>query len=199
MGRSDTMSTRERLLTSGAILIADRGFNGVSVREICKHAETSMNMIHHYFGSKDGLLAAIVEQFSSEVFAVPIQLLSRPPLTKEDFQSRVEMLFESTLQAFIDQREVMMVVVREQSDPPALPEYMARLSSFLDQAKEMGFVRKELDSEMITGFMLDRILNQVQLAPWIKRNYGSDLLNDLEYRRRWCEANLDVFVNGISP
>lgn len=169
------------------------------MREVCKHANTSLNMIHHYFGSKVGLLNAIVEQYSSEVFAIPMRLLEKPARSKEDFQSRIELLFETTLDAYIEQREVMMVVVREQADPGALPQYMARFAEFLEQAKTKGFVRKALDSDMITGFILDRILNQVQFAPWIKRNYGIDLLTDAEYKKRWCKSNLDVFVNGIMP
>ena len=36
---------------------------------------------------------------------------------------------------------------------------------------EKGFVRDEVDADMITGFFLD--LNQNQFAPWIKRNYGT--------------------------
>jgi hypothetical protein len=90
------------------------------------------------------------------------------------------------------------VVLREQADPEALPEYMSRFTSFLERAKENGFVRAEIDPEMITGFFLDRILNQVQLAPWIKRNYGTDLLSDPGYKQRWCQSNLDVFINGIA-
>jgi AcrR family transcriptional regulator len=199
VGESTQPSTRSRLLTSGAYLIAEKGFGGVSVREICAHAETSMNMIHHYFGSKQGLLDAIVEQFSSGVFAVPMRLLEKEPRSQEDFLSRIELLFESTLDAYIEHRSVLMVVIREQADPEALPEYMARFASFLDRAKEMGFVREEIDSDMITGFLLDRILNQVQLAPWIKRNYGTDVLSDSEYKQRWCRSNLDVFVNGMVP
>jgi AcrR family transcriptional regulator len=199
VGESTHPSTRSRLLTSGARLIAEKGFDGVSVREICAHAGTSMNMIHYYFGNKQGLLDAIVEQFSSGVFAVPMRLLEKDPRSQEDFLSRIELLFESTLDAYIEHRSVLMVVVREQADPEALPEYMARFANFLDRAKEMGFVREEVDSEMITGFLLDRILNQVQLAPWIKRNYGTDLLSDPEYKQRWCRSNLDVFMNGIVP
>jgi AcrR family transcriptional regulator len=197
MGSSENSSTRDRLLRSGALLFAEKGFGGVSVREVCKHADTSMNMIHHYFGSKAGLLEAIVEQFSSGVFALPTRLLEKPPRSKEEFQSRIEMLFDATLDAYIENRDVMMVVVREQADPEALPEYMARFAAFLEQAKKKGYVRKELDSEMLTGFFLDRILNQVQLAPWIKRNYGTDLLTDAKYRRRWSDANLDIFLHGI--
>ncbi len=177
--------------------MAEKGFSGVSVREICKHAGTSINMIHHYFGSKAGLLDAIVEQFSSEVFAIPMRLLEKPARSKEDFLSRLELLFETTLDAYIEQRSVALVVVREQADPEALPQYMARFISFLEDAKRKGYVREQLHTEMVTGFLLDRILNQVQLAPWIQRNYGTDLLNDAGYKRRWCEANLDVFLHGI--
>jgi AcrR family transcriptional regulator len=199
MGRSPDESTRDRLLRSGTLLFGEKGFSGVSVREVCEHANTSMNMIHHYFGSKAGLLDAIVEQFSSGVFAVPMRLLDLPPRSIEEFQSRMEMLFEATVDAYIQHRDVLMVVVREQADPGALPEFIAQLAQFLEQAKDMGFVRKALDSEMITGFMLDRILNQVQFAPWITRNYGTDLLTDAAYKKRWCKSNLDVFVNGIMP
>ncbi len=197
MKKPDEIPTRERLLTSGAFLFAEKGFNGTSVRKVCEHANTSLNMVHHYFGSKAGLLDAIVEQFSSGVFLVPIRLLDKPLRSKDDFLSRIEMLFEATLDAYIEHRSVLLVVIREQADPKALPEFMSRFTQFLNQAKKMGYVREELHTDMVMGFLLDRIYSQVQLAPWIKRNYGTDLLGDPEYKKKWCEANIDVFVNGI--
>jgi AcrR family transcriptional regulator len=191
-------STRSRLLASGSQLMADKGFDGASVREICSLAGTSSNMVHHYFGSKRGLLDAIVEQFSSGVFALPMRLLDKDPQSEPEFLTIIQLLFESTLDAFIEHRSVMLVVIREQADPEALPEYMKRFAAFLERAKENGFVRDEVETDMITGFFLDRILNQVQLAPWINRNYGTDLLSDPEYKRRWCQSNLDVLLNGIA-
>ena len=195
--KSAEIPAKDRLLLSGALLFGQKGFEGVSVREICKHANTSMNMIHHYFESKDGLLQSIVEQFSDQVFVVPLKLLQKPPKSKEDFHSRMEMLFEATLDAYIDQRDLLMVIIREQADPEALTEYVNKFAAFLDSAKKSGYVRKEIDSSMITGIMLDRILNQVQFAPWIKRKHGVDLLTDDAYRQRWCESNLEVFLNGM--
>lgn len=199
MSQAPNEPARARLLASGARLIAEKGYDGASVRDICTDAGTSNNMIHHYFGSKEGLLNAIVEQFSSGVFETPRRLIERDPRSREDFISRMELLFETTLDAYIEHREVFLVVVREQADPQALPEFMAAFADFLDRAKQHGFVREALDSEMVTGFFLDRILNQVQLAPWIKRNFGTDLLTDSDYKQRWCQANLDVFLNGITP
>lgn len=197
MTEAALLPPRDRLLMSGARLMAEGGFEGVSVRDICTDAGTSNNMVHHYFGSKQGLLDAIVDEFSSEVFAIPMRLLDKELKSKEEFLSILELLFETTLEAYIEHRSVMMVVVREQADPEALPEYMGSVAAFLEQAKAKGFVRKGVDTDMITGFFLDRILNQVQFAPWIKRNYGTDLLSDPEYRRQWCESNLDVLLNGI--
>ena len=86
----------------------------------------------------------------------------------------------------------------EQADPPALTEYMTRFTEFLDHGKKKGFVRKELDTQMVTGAMLDRISNQVQFAPWVKRNYGTDL-SDPAYKKRWCASNLDLFLHGMLP
>ncbi len=197
MEKTANLSTKDTLLKSGAILIAEKGYNGVSVREICTHANTSINMIHHYFKSKEGLLKAIVQQFGLNVFAVPMRLLDKSPKSKEEFQSRIEMLFESTLDAYLQERVLLMVILREQPNPPALVEYMERFSKFIEQAKEKGFVRSELDSEMVTGFLLDRILNQVQFAPWLKKIYGFDLHGDPEYKERWCASNLDLFLYGM--
>ncbi len=192
-------STRDRLIASGTALFAERGFSGASVREICRHAETSMNMIHHYFDSKEGLLAAILEGFTERTFVVPMRLMQRQPRSKEDFRSRIEMLFEAALEAYLEHRLVAMVAIREQVPLPAAVEFTGRFSAFLQEAKVGGFVRQELDAAMVSGFMLDRILNQVLFAPWIKQAHGLDLVADAEYRRRWCASNIDLFLHGLVP
>jgi hypothetical protein len=108
------------------------------------------------------------------------------------------LLFETTLEAYIERGSVMLVVVREQADPEALPEYEKRVAAFIEQAKDEGFVRNDVDSDMVPGLFLDRILNQVQFAPWIKRNYGTDV-SDAAYRQQWSRSNLDIILNGIVP
>ncbi|MFT7624422.1 MAG: AcrR family transcriptional regulator, partial [Myxococcota bacterium] len=120
MPESVATPTRERLLTSGALLFAEKGFDGVSVRAICKHAQTSNNMVHHYFKSKAGLREAIIEQFSLAVFAVPMRLLATPARSADDFAARMEMLFATIVEAYMEHRTILMVVTREQADLPAL-------------------------------------------------------------------------------
>jgi AcrR family transcriptional regulator len=47
--------TRARLLAEAARLFADRGFNGVTVREICRAARANVAAINYHFGDKAGL------------------------------------------------------------------------------------------------------------------------------------------------
>ncbi len=197
MNSEQDVGTKERLLMSGATLFAEKGFAGVSVRQICLHANTSANMIHHFYNSKDGLLKAIIEQFGIGVFSVPLKILCKTPNSREAFAIQMSLLFETTLEAYIEYRPLLMVAIREQANPEGLIHYSEAFIKFIEQAKTLGYVRKELDSAMITGFLLDRILNQVQFAPWMKNQNGQDVMNDADYRQQWCEANLDLFMNGF--
>ncbi|MBJ6724132.1 TetR/AcrR family transcriptional regulator [Geomesophilobacter sediminis] len=53
---------RSKLLEVGTKLFAERGLNGVSIRELSQAAGTSISMISYHFGSKEGLYSAVLEQ-----------------------------------------------------------------------------------------------------------------------------------------
>lgn len=188
--------TLQRLLSCGAAVFAERGYEGGSTREICARANTSNNMVHHYFGNKAGLLDAIVEQFGAQILALPMRLLATPAKSQDDFVSRIEMLFGATIEACLEHRDLLKVVVREDASPPALGDYTDTFVKFLEHAKQQGLVRKGLDPTMVTGAILDRIINQVLYIPGIKGAYGVDV-TDPKYRERWCASNVDFFVHGM--
>jgi AcrR family transcriptional regulator len=54
-GGSDT---RQEILTAAGGLFAEVGFERTTMREVAARAEVDPALIHHYFGNKDGLLAA---------------------------------------------------------------------------------------------------------------------------------------------
>ena len=188
---------RDRLIEAAAELFAEKSFGGVSVREICKKAGTGINMIHHYFGNKEGLLDAIIKQFDVNVYAVPMRLLASPAKSRDDLSARIELVFETTLEACLAERPLLIVALREQAELQTLLAFQDRLVSFLEEAKGVGLVRESLDCAMISGAMLDRIISQVQFAPWIKKTSGVDIANDAAYRRDWSRASVDLFLNGI--
>lgn len=56
---------RNKLMEVGTRLFAERGLNGVSIRELSQTAGVSISMISYYFGGKEGLYDAVLrEQFA---------------------------------------------------------------------------------------------------------------------------------------
>lgn len=73
--------TRERLIDAGRELFLQRGYAETGVRAIAQRAFCNVSLIKHYFGSKDGLLRAIVLEGITAVGDEVRAILSRdsPP------------------------------------------------------------------------------------------------------------------------
>ena len=188
---------RERLLRAGASVFADKGYEGGTVREICELARTSPNMIHHYFGSKQLLYYEVLSLFSERILEVPIRIISQPPQSRENLIARLEIFIGETLEALTADPDLYRTIVRERVIVDAIEVYNAELVKFLELGKKAGIVRPGLDSEMLTGMILDRLGNQILYATWIDEISGANILNDVSYRDRWLRANIDILLHGI--
>jgi TetR/AcrR family transcriptional regulator len=58
----EELSSEERILESAEHLFADRGYNGVSIRDISTKAEVNSALISYYFGGKTGLYKAVLKK-----------------------------------------------------------------------------------------------------------------------------------------
>ncbi|MEV0408113.1 TetR family transcriptional regulator [Actinoallomurus sp. NPDC050550] len=58
----ETRTTRERLIDSAVRLFGQRGIEGTSLRALTEAARTNIAAVNYHFGSKDGLLRAVIEQ-----------------------------------------------------------------------------------------------------------------------------------------
>lgn len=61
------MDGRERLLTAARALFVERGYDAVGTQEIVERAGVTKPSLYHHFGSKRGLLDAVVEQVGAEL------------------------------------------------------------------------------------------------------------------------------------
>lgn len=53
---------KERIREAALMLFAERGFHAVSVRDICRDADTTLPMVYYYYGNKKGLHDALLEE-----------------------------------------------------------------------------------------------------------------------------------------
>lgn len=64
---ADAEATRQRILGAAVRLVSLRGVDGTTVRDIAAEAHVSLATVLHYYGSKDGLYASVVEAMDKEI------------------------------------------------------------------------------------------------------------------------------------
>ncbi len=80
---------RSALIAAATPLFAAKGFNGVSVREVAAAAGVNISMISYYFGGKEKLYAAVLnEQFAPLQQVAEIQQMNTDPLKKFELYVR---------------------------------------------------------------------------------------------------------------
>ena len=94
----DDKATKEIIFAAAARLFADKGFNGVSMREISEQSNVSKPTIYYYFGSKEGIYHQLVDTGIAHIYAI-LEETSRLPISAK------EKLIYLTKRIFIQTRE----------------------------------------------------------------------------------------------
>jgi AcrR family transcriptional regulator len=61
-------ATRERIIAAADEVLAERGYAGTSISSICERAGVSATSVYWHFGSKAGLLEALLRQHGADHF-----------------------------------------------------------------------------------------------------------------------------------
>lgn len=73
------MENKEKILACALSLFVKYGYDGVGVQEICEAAGITKPTLYYYFGSKNGLLEALLEKYFSELLPAVRQAASTAP------------------------------------------------------------------------------------------------------------------------
>jgi len=69
--------TKEQIIKAAIDLFSTKGFNGTSIRAIASATGMTISIIYHYFGSKEGLMVAILERSSKRLLETLQQISKR--------------------------------------------------------------------------------------------------------------------------
>jgi AcrR family transcriptional regulator len=53
--------TRERIITAASKILAEKGYDATTLREIAREAQAGPGLVHYYFGGKDALLVEVLQ------------------------------------------------------------------------------------------------------------------------------------------
>lgn len=133
-------ATRERLLQAAENLFADRGYNGVSMRDIATHAKVNLAAAGYHFGSKENLFVeSIMRQMRplNERRLAALDTLEarpKPPALSEVLDAFARVLVETAVsdpetgyrlhrslsRAFAESDEIARTVFRKEMLPAAM-------------------------------------------------------------------------------
>ncbi|MEW2357093.1 helix-turn-helix domain-containing protein [Spirillospora sp. NPDC029432] len=77
MADDDSLTTRARLLAAAERLFMEKGADQVSVRAVNAAAGLNPGAVHYHFGSREGLVAALLEQELLPLWADRLESLAR--------------------------------------------------------------------------------------------------------------------------
>jgi len=130
-----TEQTRDRLLNAAREVFSQQGFQGATVREICRRAETNVAAVNYHFGSKDGLLAEALNFIQLKALQIANVKADACP------EARLHLFIRDFMMMLLDENNPSsqcQIMARELADPtPALDkivrEAIAPLHKFLGE------------------------------------------------------------------
>lgn len=105
----DAGEAQRRLLAAAKLEFARDGLTGARVDAIAKRAKINKRMIYHYFGSKEGLFTAVLEEAWSDIRGAEQRLM----LDELEPAAALAMLVRFTWQYYLDNPEFLTLVNSE--------------------------------------------------------------------------------------
>lgn len=120
-----TPLTRDRVLAEAARLFAERGFNKVTVREICIAAKANVASVNYHFGDKIGLYTEIVQQGLGAMGEEPRKPAESGGAPEARLGAFVKEMLEQLLAPGQDSH-VQQLLMHEMADPTPMFEHIAK-------------------------------------------------------------------------
>ncbi len=122
--QSDDKSTRQNLLETAGQIIAEKGFDRATGKEICDQARANVAAINYYFGGMEGLYHAILHE--APLKFVSVEAVTAAIADKHDAKAKLEAVIGLMVGALTAQEQeqsswALRVMAREMIAPsPAL-------------------------------------------------------------------------------
>lgn len=189
--RSET--TRQKILEAARAEFGDRGIEAATTRGIAERAGCNEVTVFRHFESKQGLLAAVVQETSEEFRSVCECGGGFSGDLMVDLE-RFAMVYTRSLEqcegmcrALIGESRRRPLLCKELIGDVLKP-YHQSIARYLERRKEEGLVRSDVD-----GMAFAEILTSSLMGGLLRRSSGLS-----EYDRdEWIRASITLFVRGL--
>ena len=189
----DPEATRETVLVAAERLFAERGFANTSLRDISAASGVSHPLIHHHFGSKEGLYQAVkrrlVESYA-ERFPHAARAVNRPLNLGSELRR---------LMSYIGDNPLLLRLcawTRLEGDRqvwPGEPDIFETIRRRIEVSQRRKLIREDLDPSYLTIMLLGVVFFWLDNREHFAHRFGAEI-NDKDYLKQVVEI-LDRGMN----
>jgi AcrR family transcriptional regulator len=189
------IDTKEKIFMVAAHLFAQKGYNGVSMREISNESGVTKPTIYYYFGSKQGIYAQLLRHGFEQVIDNFNDILS----LNVSFKEKLERVLKNDLQLCIEHPEFIKffmtlsmqvernpIIDKLNNERAKIEDLFVRL---LSDAAQSGEINSELNPEIAVNIISGTFSYYV----WQQLNKKEKLVTD-----QLAETIVDHIFRGLN-
>ncbi len=187
-------NSKTRILEAATTLFAKKGFDGTSIREICKKAEVNLCMISYYWGGKQELYQGIIDDLLEKQVEYSKNFLNLNKSPQEMSVKECTDLLMTISEKFVDffytniSSDLIILLLKEQQKPDFIVK-----SPVLDYMRSVvaRVLNKNVNDRLVifkTLFMLSQI-NSPRILP----AFSLRILGQNEF----CKEDIDIIKTNV--
>ena len=185
--------TRMRLLDAAREVFSQQGFQGATIREICRRADANVAAVNYHFGSKDGLLAEALN------FA-PLAALQKANIQADACpEIRLRLFVRDFMLMLLDEKKSSSpcrIMARELADPtPALDQIVSQAIAPLHEF--LGNLVREIIGKNVAEPELRRCVHSI-LGQCLFYRHSHPVLQRLHPKLRYDRKEIDAISDHIA-
>lgn len=150
--RRNPVESRARILRAAEECFAESGYEGARMQAIANRARINKRMLYHYFGSKQGLYAAVLDRNFEQILR-PACDAGREALAAGGPRAAIRAIVRTYYDALRDHpryvRLLLWEAARQWSHANAAPHHqLAELRDIIQSVLHLGIARREFDPDI---------------------------------------------------
>ena len=191
--KTKSEQTRARLLEAAREVFSQHGFQGATVREICRRAEANVAAVSYHFGSKDGLLA---EALNFEQLKALQQTNIHADACPEE---RLRLFIHDFMLMLLDEKNASFqcqIMARELAEPtPALDQIVR--DAIAPMHEFLGKLVQEIVGNKVSSAGLRRCVYSI-LGQCLFYRHSHPVLQRLHPKLRYDHKEIEAIAEHIT-
>ena len=194
-------NSKARILEAATALFARKGFDGTSIREICKEANVNLCMISYYWGGKQELYQGIIEDLLEKQLEYSKNFLDLNKDPKSMSVDECADLLLTISEKFVDffytniSSNLIVLLLKEQQKPDFIVK-----SPVLDYMRAVvaRVLNKDVNDRLVilkTLFMLSQVNSPRILPAFSLRPLGQE--DFCEEDIKIIKENVKLYINAV--